>query len=136
MLYGFQNYAGVKLLARHALQPNCGEKRLCNGKKIHGLTITNYKETLEGFIIDVPTGASELTIRIYGGTGDADLYVKHGGKPTKFDYDYRPMLWGNSESVEVFSPKPGKYYVMLRSYDVFADVTLEGSFVAAPIKKT
>ena len=49
----------------------------------------------------VPAGQDFLTIETSGGTGDCDMHVKKGSKPTTSSYDYRPYLIGNNESVEI-----------------------------------
>lgn len=79
------------------------------------------------FAFDVPAGAKSVTIQTSGGTGDADLYVKFGAKPTTSSYDYRPYKWGNNETVNA-TPKTGRYYIMLRGYSSFSGVTLKATF--------
>lgn len=74
--------------------------------------------------IQVPSGASKLEIKISGGTGDCDLYVKKGAKPTITDYDYRPYLSSNNETVTVNNPSTGWWYIMLRGYRSYSGVTL------------
>ena len=76
------------------------------------------------YYIDVPAGATSLAIKISGGTGDADLYVKRGAAPTTTSYDQRPYLTGNNESVTISTPVAGRFYVMLRGYAAFSGVTL------------
>ena len=58
----------------------------------------------------------------------ADLYVKFGSKPTTPSYQCRPYLVGNSESCTVLNPQAGDWYVMIRGYAAFSDVTLRGSY--------
>ncbi|CAM2070666.1 Pre-peptidase C-terminal domain-containing protein [Sulfidibacter corallicola] len=76
------------------------------------------------FTIEIPAGASQLDIDIEGGSGDADLYVRNGAQPTKDDWDYRPYIGGNRESVDVASPQAGTWHVSLRGYNAFSGVTL------------
>jgi Zn-dependent metalloprotease len=71
-----------------------------------------------------PTGAQAVSFTISGGSGDADLYVRHGSAPTTTTYHCRPYLNGNNESC-VFNPAlAGTYHVMLRAYSTFSGVTL------------
>jgi len=44
-------------------------------------------------------------------TGDADLFVLYGDKPTNDDFDYRPFLTACSERVTVSWPEEGQWYV-------------------------
>jgi len=72
----------------------------------------------------VPAGESKLEIKTSGGTGDVDLYVKHGAYPSLTDYDYRPYADGNAETVVVSSPTAGNWYVMLHAYQAYSGVSL------------
>ena len=74
--------------------------------------------------LQVPPGLSQLTIQIYGGWGDCDLYVGCGYQPTLDDYDYRPYLSGNNEQVVIDNPPEGDWYIMLNGYQSYGGVTL------------
>jgi len=54
--------------------------------------------------LTVPRGASQLSIGISGGRGDADLYVKIGSRPSTSSYNCRPYRNGNSTGT-VTSPR-------------------------------
>ncbi|MET1255913.1 M4 family metallopeptidase [Aliikangiella maris] len=79
------------------------------------------------YTMDVPQGATNIKFETSGGTGDADLYVKFGSEPTDTDYDCRPYKSGNSETCTGTSTG-GKYYVRLKAYSSFSNVTLVGSY--------
>jgi serine protease len=83
------------------------------------------------FVFTVPAGKNQLDFNIYGGTGDADLYVKYGSLPTTSSYDCRPYLGGNTEKCSFTSPASGNWYVMLRSWSTYADATLRGVYSTA-----
>ncbi|MCB0413317.1 MAG: S8 family peptidase [Bdellovibrionales bacterium] len=74
--------------------------------------------------ISVPAGAQNLRIRMDGGMGDADLYVRKGQAPDTESYDCRPYLNGNEESCEIVQPSEGTYYIMIRAYSQFSRVRL------------
>ena len=78
--------------------------------------------------MDLPAGASNLVFEMSGGSGDADLYVKFGSKPTGSDYDCRPYSSGNNETCNFATPQVGTYYVMVRGYSSFSGVTLVGNY--------
>lgn len=82
------------------------------------------------YTIDVPAGASNLSISIAGGSGDADLYVRFGAAPTTSTYDCRPYLNGNSESCSFATPQTGTYYIMINAYAAFSGLSLTGSYTA------
>ena len=60
------------------------------------------------------------------GTGDADLYVRKGSKPTTSTFDCRPYITRNSETCTFANPAAADYYVMVRGYATFTGVTLVG----------
>ncbi|MCW8878168.1 MAG: PPC domain-containing protein, partial [Kangiellaceae bacterium] len=63
-----------------------------------------------------------------GGSGDADLYVRFGSKPTTSDYDCRPYESGNAETCTISNIQAGTYYVMIRGYSAFSGVSLTASY--------
>ena len=80
------------------------------------------------YTVEVPSGASNLNISMYGGSGDADLYTKFSSAPTTSSYDCRPYLSGNSENCAVASPQTGTYHVMIRACSTFSGVTLIANY--------
>ena len=82
------------------------------------------------YTLAVPTGASNLTFTMSGGSGDGDLYVKFGSAPTDSSYDCRPYKSGNSESCSFASPSAGTYYVRIKAYSSFSGVSLVGDYSA------
>ncbi|MBM4381516.1 MAG: M4 family metallopeptidase, partial [Deltaproteobacteria bacterium] len=75
------------------------------------------------FPVTVPAGIRGLSFRMSGGSGDADLYVRCGAKPTTSRWDHRPFLEGSQESVSA-QPVAGTWYVMVRGYSAFSGVSL------------
>jgi hypothetical protein len=76
------------------------------------------------FRISVPPGQARLTVSLSGGTGDCDLYLRQGALPTLEQFDHRPFLVGNLETVTVDNPAAGDWYVMLSGYLAYSRVTL------------
>jgi hypothetical protein len=103
---------------------------LVNGTPQSGLSAPQGDERFWSF--QVPAGQSSMTISIAGGTGDADLYLRFGDKPTTTTYTCRPYLNGNSETCTITSPQAGTYWVMLRAYSAYSGVTLSGSYSSTP----
>jgi uncharacterized membrane protein len=125
MLNGYMAFDGVTLKATYTPVPE-QVTVLTNGVAMTGLSGASGSETF--YKIDVPTGQDFLRIEISGGTGDADLYVKKGAKPTLTSWDYRPYLIGNNEKVDVNSPAAATWYVMLRAYQAYAGLTLKATY--------
>ncbi|KQW43315.1 MULTISPECIES: endonuclease [unclassified Roseateles] len=82
--------------------------------------------------IDVPAGATNLTVRTSGGTGAVDLYVRAGSEPSSSAYDCRPLVVGNEETCTFAQPQAASYYVGLYGFKAFAGVTLTASFSQPP----
>ena len=76
----------------------------------------------------VPTGSSNLTFDLSGGTGDADMYVKFGSEPTSASYDCRPYTSGNTETCTFATPSAGTYYVKLSGYSAASGMSLKGAY--------
>ena len=99
---------------------------LQNGVPVTGIAGATGNQKF--YKITVPSGQSTLNIRIAGGTGDCDLYVRRGAQPTTSSYDYRSWLAGNNETVSVSTPASGDWFVMLNGYAAYAGVTLTASY--------
>lgn len=96
----------------------------------NGETRTNLsgaKGSERQFYIDVPPGQSLLKIEIWGGSGDADLYVQLGAQPTLVDYACRPYAQGNTEQCAFASPASGRYGIMLHAWETYAGVSLRAT---------
>jgi xanthomonalisin len=105
-----------------------GGNVLQNGVAVTGLS--SAKNGQLSYTMVVPAGATGLSFKISGGTGDADLYVKFGSAPTTSSYDCRPYISGNSETCSISNVQAGTYYVMLNAYAAFSGVSLVGSYTA------
>ena len=99
---------------------------LQNGVPVTGLSGSQGDQTI--YTLQVPANATNLKFVITGGTGDADLYVRFGQEPTTSQYDCRPYRNGNEETCDISSAQTGTYYVMLRAYSTYANVSLTGSY--------
>ncbi len=80
------------------------------------------------YTLEVPAGQPTLSFEISGGTGDADLYVRHGAVPSSSTYDCRPYKSGNAELCTFNNPQAGTWYVMVHAYSTYSAVTLKGSY--------
>ncbi|OHB64441.1 MAG: hypothetical protein A2Y76_05585 [Planctomycetes bacterium RBG_13_60_9] len=128
MLKGYAAYDNVTLKATYFPVADVVTP-LSNGVPVPGLSGAAGSEKF--YKIDVPAGQEFLNIEIAGGTGDADLYVKKGDKPTTASWDYRPYLIGNNETAEISSPAAATWYIMIRGYQAYSGVTLTAAYGAA-----
>jgi serine protease len=122
MLRGYSAYSGLSLVGQFSGSGGTGGD---SGSEA-GLSASTG-----GWVnrsISVPSGASDLSISITGGTGDADLYTRFGSAPTTSSYDCRPYKYGNEETCTVAAPSAGTYYVGIRAYSAFSGVTYNWSY--------
>ena len=102
---------------------------LTKGVALTGLSGSAGSNTY--YTITVPAGATNLSLAMSGGTGDADMFVKFGSQPTSSSYDCRPYKSGNAESCSFATPQAGTYHVMLNGYSAYAGVSLLADYTAA-----
>ena len=121
MLRAYTAFSGVTLTATYIVDTTPVLSNLVPITAISGASGSQ-----QFWKITVPTGRPSLDITISGGTGDADLYLRSGTKPTTSAYLCRPYLNGNSETCHVNSPQSGDWFVMIRGYTSFTGVTLKG----------
>ncbi|OUS74294.1 peptidase S8 [Pseudoalteromonas sp. A601] len=122
---GIVDAAAAVAAASGGATPPVGTNELLDGQAQTGLSGAASSEAF--YTMTVPSGASNVTFTMSGGTGDADLYVRAGSAPTTSTYDCRPYKGGNSEECSIDNPTPGTYHVMLRGYSAYSGVSLVGN---------
>ncbi len=65
------------------------------------------------FRIQVPPGCTQLVVGLHGGSGDADLFVRHGALPNGTQFHGRSTRPGNTEWVVVKRPAAGDWYFLV-----------------------
>jgi hypothetical protein len=73
--------------------------------------------------LQVGAGAPPLVVSAFGGTGNADLFVRFGAAPTAAQFDASSTNPGNFEVATIPSPRAGTWYIALRG--PYADTTLQ-----------
>ena len=100
---------------------------LCAGSTVSNLSAATSAWT-SVYTLVVPAGASNLSISMAGGSGDADLYVRLGSAPTTTSYTCRPYKVGNTEACTFAAPAAGTYYISVRAYSAFSGAGLSVNF--------
>ena len=114
---------------------NHDKSELVSGQTILVPKVKN-RQFSQQYRVVLGEGVSTLDISTLGGSGDTDLYVKYGEEPTLSDWDYRPFMPGNKESVNFETPKAGTYYIALYAFQSFADVQLVASWQGLDLELT
>ena len=127
MLDGYAAYSGVSLKGTYSSSGGGGggDPYLTNGVAVTGISGSTSQN--QYWRITTPAG-KKLTVKISGGTGDADLYTRFASRPTTSTYSCRPYYVGNNESCTTSSTQAGDYYVMIRGYQAFTGVSLVASY--------
>jgi CubicO group peptidase (beta-lactamase class C family)/fibronectin type 3 domain-containing protein len=90
-------------------------------------TIPDLADTKDGmkniFVFNI-TDEKDFKLITSGGTGDCDIYLKHGAAPDLNDYFRKSTLKGTAEVLEVKNPQAGDWYVFLYPAADFANVKL------------
>lgn len=124
-------------LAAVGVTSNVSSGSTCSSTPVEDEVITNgvTRTGISGgakdqmfFVLDVPAGATNLQFNTTGGSGDADLYVKFGSKPTLSNYDCNSTSSNSTESCSISSAQNGKYYVMVEAWNAISGVSLTGSY--------
>ncbi len=123
MVRGYAAYSGLTLIATYS--GGIGEE-LQNGVPVTPISGAQNSEKI--YRIQVPAGQMNLEIAMWGGTGDADLYIKFGARPTTTDYDRRPFLAGNDETENITNPTAGTWYIMVQGYRDYAGLSLKATY--------
>ncbi|MFT4925238.1 MAG: serine protease [Phenylobacterium sp.] len=122
MLNAYSTFSGVSLTGSYTAvttpPPVTGIDSTVSGINI-------AKDAWANYTVDVNETYADLTITISGGTGDADLYVRHGAKSTNTAYDCRPYKAGNGEECVMSNPASGTWYIDVKGYSAVTGLTLD-----------
>jgi hypothetical protein len=121
MLRAYTSYTGVTLRGAYDLGVPPGDPYLTISVPVTNLVGASGSNK---YWRVARTAGQRLTVRISGGTGDADLYVRFGSRPTTSVYLCRPYLTTNNETCTVDDTSAGDYYIMLRGYRSYSGVAL------------
>ena len=105
--------------------------RLTNGAP---LLLSGTQGSEKFYYVNLPVGATSLSVSMAGGTGDADLYVRHGAMPDRVggDYDCASLTYSNNETCSFGSPAAGSWYIDVVGFGAYSGATLLVSYTAPP----
>ncbi|MEY4569332.1 MAG: hypothetical protein RLZZ398_771 [Verrucomicrobiota bacterium] len=99
----------------------------------NNVAVTGLSETVASmtklFHIVVPSGQARLVVRLSGGTGDADLYVRRVTDPTTTVYDFRSNGGTNLETITITNPQAGDWRFMVNAYSPYSNLTITANYV-------
>lgn len=118
MLQGYADFSGVSLLASYQVAATGGFSQVITD-------ISVARRSWQYYQFDVGSNMSSLNISLMDGVGDADLYVKYNGIPSKRDYQCRSDANGNNENCTIATPAAGTWTVGIYGYLSSSGITLK-----------
>jgi len=121
MLLGFEAFNGVSIIADYIPASTGGN----NGKgNIEKSDLSGVSGSQSFYKLTVPADATKLTVKAADGTGDVDLYLRNGSKPTENDNDCAPYKVGNKETCTINNPAEGEWHIGLFGYEAYSGLSL------------
>jgi serine protease len=96
--------------------------KLANG--VAATSLSGAAGAARYYTVVVPEGSTTLTLSMAGGTGEANMYVRYGARPTTSVFSCAPGLTGNNETCTFTAPAAGTYYVMVYGLTSYSGVSL------------
>ena len=79
------------------------------------------------YALAVQAGLRSVTFKIWGGSGDADMYVQFKDTPSNANTICVPDTTTNAETCRIDSPAAGIYYVNVRASSAYSGVNLKAT---------
>jgi hypothetical protein len=119
LVNAYSSYSGVNLVGSYTT--GGGSTLPIEESKIN---LSGNRGTWQHFTIEAPADASNVTVTMSGGAGDADLYVREGSQPTSSTYDCRPYKSGNAETCTIKNTAAAIWHYSVYAYSSFSGVSL------------
>jgi hypothetical protein len=103
--------------------------QLTSGTPVSG--ISGGEDSERYYKITVPAGATLLTVTTSGGSGDLDIGVRLGQRPTFEEADCYSTGDTNAESCVIEDPAAGTWYIGLYGFEEYAGATLTATVSSA-----
>ena len=91
-----------------------GDTALTSGVTLSGQSVA--ASAWKYYYIDVPSGATSLTMATTGATGDVDIYTQFNAKPTSSSYSCRPYTSSGNETCTATNPSAGRWWLGVYGY--------------------
>lgn len=97
------------------------------------VSISGSAGSVKYFTFVVPFDAPGLRVDVSGGSGDANLYLRHGARPNDALRDCASTLAGNVDECEIPSPVAGTWHIAVVGYEAYANVELVADIVTPTV---
>ncbi|MBA6391866.1 S8 family serine peptidase [Colwellia sp. BRX10-3] len=122
---GYSAFTGVNLTGSFTEAPTGGT---ATGGSASVADISVARGAWTYYTIDIPAGMATLDFNMSAGSGDADLYIRRGAKPTSSTYDCRPYKSGNTESCPFTNPIADTWHIGIYGYSAASGVSLDVTY--------
>ncbi|MET3130954.1 pseudomonalisin [Oxalobacteraceae bacterium GrIS 1.11] len=93
---------------------------------VTGISVAADANVMYTFV--VPSGATNLTFKTSGGSGDADIYTQLNVAPSTTSYLQKSDGSSTTETITIPAPAAGTYYLMVNGYAASSGVSLVASY--------
>lgn len=94
------------------------------------VTVSGRSGSERIFTVEVPEGTGTFRLRMTGGSGDADILVKHGSEPGSGGYDCVSEAIETEEECIFNLPSAGTWYVLVYGYTAFSGASLKATLLS------
>ena len=104
-----------------------------NAFPINGISGATWSQRF--YSLQVPATKTSVEFNTWGGTGDADLIVRRGARPTLNVSDCHQRINGNSQTCSFGldgSSQAGTWYVMIFGWRTYSGLSLNGFYSPLP----
>lgn len=84
--------------------------------------------TQASYTFVVPTGATNLSFKMTGGTGDGDIYTQLGSAPTTTSYLAKSDGSTNTETIAIAAPTAGTYHLLANAYSTVSGASIVATY--------
>lgn len=125
MIKGYSAFSGVSLTGSFT-EPTGGGTATGGSASVSDISVG--RRAWVYYTIDIPAGMATLDFNISGGSGDADMYIRRGAKPSSSTYDCRPYESGNNEACSFNNPEADTWHIGIYGYSAASGVTLDVNY--------
>ncbi|MDN5360633.1 MAG: hypothetical protein PWQ84_1696 [Thermotogaceae bacterium] len=80
------------------------------------------------YTISVPATCTRVIVNTFGGTGNADLYIRRNHQPTTNNYLEKSENYNNNEKITLKDPQTGTYIIGVYAWSNYSGLNLKVTF--------
>ncbi len=123
MIRGYTSFSGTSLVGSFT-EGGGGNV----GGTFEKTNLSGSRRSWKHYSVEIPAGMASFNVDMFGGSGDADLYVRRGAQPSTSTYDCRPYANGNTENCNFNNPQAGTWYISVRGYSAYSGVNIDAEW--------